>query len=635
VAQALPAFAGHLGFEPARHLLVRAAAAVALRPTRAVRRAEGAARFQAGFAACLEALPPGDPDGPGFLVSCVAESSLDAGARVRQGSVYTDGALAARAVADAMAAFRGRPARILDPACGGGAFLAAAALHPRASGARLLGIDRDAAAVLAARARMALLARLRSRVRVQDAFARPPEPGFDLVLGNPPYVRHEAIGGFAAKRRLATRLEGWMPGAGAAFGGRADLSVAFLLLGLSRLRPGGVLAFLLPNAWLRARYGAPLRAFLDARFEILALREWEWRAFDRAAVNPVLTLIRRPTAALRRKPRARAHVSCLFGAGSGFEVGSRAQSARDLRLVPRRSDPLAEARALAPDAFAPLGEVAALHYGTKPGLVDFFILEARDAPVEDRFLVPALTSTSEIRALEVRMVDLPRRLFVCDADPGALARGEWPAAAAHVALGGRSLTRRKALHTRAGLRYSEVPSVRGNRPWYRLRPRPGGDFALPLLIRERPLAAYTPDRIAATNMFYQGRFADPRHALPGTAILNSSLVLLALEAGGRLHIGGRINVYGPELRPLPVPDPRRLAPAALAAIAAAFAPLRRRPVGRITEEAGRADRRALDRAVLEAIGIPSRYAPLLSEALADRVHRRLRRETVRDPRDAY
>jgi hypothetical protein len=173
--------------------------------------------------------------------------------------------------------------------------------------------------------------------------------------------------------------------------------------------------------------------------------------------------------------------------------------------------------------------------------------------------------------------------------------------------------------------------VRANRPWFHLRPRPGGHFAVPLLLRERLLFAWTPDHVLATNMFFQGTFRDASLALPGTAILNSSLVLLALETRGRINIGGRINVYGPELRPLPVPDPARMDPVSRAAIAEAFKPLCRRPPGRVSEEAVRADRRALDVAVIEGAGLPARLAPLLAEALAERVARRLRRESARDP----
>ncbi|MFQ5458861.1 MAG: hypothetical protein ACE5FC_10495, partial [Myxococcota bacterium] len=92
-----------------------------------------------------------------------------------------------------------------------------------------------------------------------------------------------------------------------------------------------------------------------------------------------------------------------------------------------------------------------------------------------------------------------------------------------------------------------------------------------------------------------------------------------------------INVDGPEIRPLRVPDPRRMPASALRAIAARFGPLRARPVGAISEEIGRSDRRALDAAVLEGAGLPSRFVPLLAEALEERVARRIAREADGGP----
>jgi hypothetical protein len=480
----------------------------------------------------------------------------------------------------------------------------------------------------------------RLSLRGGDALEDPPARRFDLVIGNPPYVRQEALGD-AAKRAIAARLERMLAGAARVLGGKSDLSVAFILLGLARLRPGGVLAYVTTNAWLDTAYGRPLRRFLAEWAEVRLVAEWEGRAFQGASVNPVVIVIRKPT----QRPRGPAlfvryaadaapREAAKQGRGEGawrrrirrVSPGRLARESRWGAVLLRRPDLLEEAMRCAPRAFAPLGEIADLHYGTKPGLVEFFVLDAREAAVEARFLLPALTSTSEIVGLEVRATDLPRRLFVCPLPEDVLHGGKFPGASAHVRRGARRRTRKKARHTRAGIPFTEVPSVRGNAPWYRLRPRPPGDFAIPLLIRERPLVARTSGGVLATNMFYQGRFADAAMARAGTALLNSVVALMALESRGRINIGGRINVYGPDLRPLPVPDPRSMGESARAAIAAAFEPLRRRPVGPVSEEILQADRRALDAAVLEAAGVPARFGPLLSEALAERVARRLRRE---------
>ncbi|MFQ5459129.1 MAG: Eco57I restriction-modification methylase domain-containing protein, partial [Myxococcota bacterium] len=488
------------------------------------------------------------------------------------------------------------PRRLLDPACGAGAFLAEAALRWGAHGTALCGMDSDADALAATRARLRLIAPTRLPVSLcgRDALQGIGGPRFDLVVGNPPYVRQEELGGERRKRALAARLDRALPGAGAALGRKADLSVAFLLLGLARLRPGGVLAYVTGNAWLDALYGAPLRQFLAERAEIRRVVEWEGKAFAQAAANPVVVVIRRragrgrqPALFTRFALRSAGERAAWVGMHRRVGIRRLASEPRWGAALLRRVDLLDEVSRRAPDAFAPLHEIAALHYGTKPGLVDFFVVDKEAGVIEKQFLVPILTSTSEISSLEVRPGSLPRRLFVCPVPRAQILAGRYAGARAHVMQGERARTRKKARHTRPGRPYPEVPSVRGNVPWYHLRPRPAGDFAIPLLIRERHMIPYAPERVAATNMFYQGRFADRTLALPGTAVLNSSVSLLALESQGRINIGGRINVYGPEIRPLRVPDPRRMKASALREIAARFGPLRARPVGAISEEMGR------------------------------------------------
>ena len=643
------------GWEAARAAIIRItiAAARALPAEASSLKGKGAeeevSRLRTELARLFASLPGGDPGLGGSLIAAVAEHTLPPSARGSLGAVYTEAGMARFTIDEGARALGTVPRRVLDPACGAGVFLVEAAKRFGKEKTLFYGTDRDPAALAAAGTRLDLLGLSKSRLALgaEDSLKRVKGPRVDLVIGNPPYIRQEWLGGHRAKRAIAARLERHLPGAGAALDGKADLSVAFLLLGLARLRPGGVLAYVTSNAWLDALYGAPLRKFLAERTELRLVAEWEGKAFAQAAANPVVVVIRRPDKAARQasifvrySPAGRRDRRTRKGSGErgglrAWKAHRRKVSVRQLAAesrwgagLLRRPDLLNEIYRRAPDAFAPLSEIAALHYGTKPGLVDFFVVDGKTSNIESRFLIPVLASTMALASLEVRPGDLPRRLFVCPLSRAELSKGRFPGALAHVIRGERSRTRKGARHTRAGLRYPEVPSLRGNAPWYCLRPRPPGDFAIPLLIRERYMIPYAPERITASNMFYQGRFADPALALPGTAILNSSAALMALEGLGRLNIGGRMNVYGPEIRPLRVPDPRRMTGPALRAIARRFAPLRRRPVGTISGEVHRPDRQALDSAVIEGAGLPGRYVALLAEALEERVSRRLLREVA-------
>jgi type I restriction-modification system DNA methylase subunit len=73
--------------------------------------------------------------------------------------------------------------------------------------------------------------------------------GFDVVIGNPPYVRQEQLS--ADKPYLREHYE--------VYHGVADLFVYFFAQGLRLLRQGGHLTYISSNAWLRAEYATPLR----------------------------------------------------------------------------------------------------------------------------------------------------------------------------------------------------------------------------------------------------------------------------------------------------------------------------------------------------------------------------------------
>ncbi|TAD80621.1 MAG: class I SAM-dependent DNA methyltransferase, partial [Oscillatoriales cyanobacterium] len=75
--------------------------------------------------------------------------------------------------------------------------------------------------------------------------------GFDVVLGNPPYVRQELLSPF--KPYLQSHY--------ACYDGVADLYVYFYERGVTLLKPGGVLSYIVTNKWLRSGYGEPLRKF--------------------------------------------------------------------------------------------------------------------------------------------------------------------------------------------------------------------------------------------------------------------------------------------------------------------------------------------------------------------------------------
>ena len=102
--------------------------------------------------------------------------------------------------------------------------------------------------------------------------------GFDVVVGNPPWVRNSRIDP-RAKRMYAERFALFRgDGArGAAFH-QPDLSIAFVERALSLTAPGGVVSLLVPAKLLNAGYAAPLRRHAAGSVNIVALDDWSSEA---------------------------------------------------------------------------------------------------------------------------------------------------------------------------------------------------------------------------------------------------------------------------------------------------------------------------------------------------------------------
>lgn len=114
---------------------------------------------------------------------------------------------------------------------------------------------------------------------------------FDLVIGNPPYVRQEAIKD--QKPALQTFYSGTkaLPGA---YAGMADLFVYFIQRGIELLRPGGAFAYITSNKWFRAKYGTNLRGWMNRHSELRRVIDFgDAEVFDAIAYPTILVATRR------------------------------------------------------------------------------------------------------------------------------------------------------------------------------------------------------------------------------------------------------------------------------------------------------------------------------------------------------
>lgn len=113
----------------------------------------------------------------------------------------------------------------------------------------------------------------------------PPEPIYDVVIGNPPYIRYQDFSGESRARSRAAALRG-----GVSLTGLASSWAAFTIHSALFLKNGGRLGLVLPAELLSVNYAAPVRRFLFERFRDVQLVLFDEQVFPDAEADTVLLL---------------------------------------------------------------------------------------------------------------------------------------------------------------------------------------------------------------------------------------------------------------------------------------------------------------------------------------------------------
>src|SRR5574344_2092234 len=209
--------------------------------------------------------------------------------------------------------------KILDPACGSGAFLnqaleylisehknlqndlalmgdlfASYMVEEEILEHNLYGVDINEDAVEIAKLSLWLrtakggraLTKLADKIVCANSLLEMPfsENSFDVVVGNPPYVRQEAIK--EQKEALSKIYK--------VANGTADLYVYFYELAINMLKLNGLKGFICSNKFFRAKYGENLREYILQNTTILQVADFNGvKIFEDAAVNSAITIFQK------------------------------------------------------------------------------------------------------------------------------------------------------------------------------------------------------------------------------------------------------------------------------------------------------------------------------------------------------
>lgn len=481
--------------------------------------------------------------------------------------------------------------------------------------------------------------------------------GFDIMIANPPYVRQELLNK-EYKDELADTYESLFPDYHA--DKKSDLFVYFYLRALFLLKAHGVLCFICSNSWLDVGYGAPLQEFLLKHTRILGIYDNSAkRSFETADINTTINVFQRaePEGSLKNTARFVMFRRPFEDVATPENLRAIATTKKITSTQEYRVFPVKQMQLLggategekyrgskwgavylrAPDIYftvmkaleekPKLKDIADLHYGIKTGANEFFYLHELDhtdekairefgiaksevgsiaicqnecgdmVPIERTFLKRTIRTPRECYSISIPQ-GIGANLFICHK--------------AKQDLKGTFALRYIQWGEEQG--FNKRPTCAGRPRWYDLTEPKSPRMLWPSAFFERFMCYEVSDRRLADKLFY---LISGELQTSTRAFLNSTLVAFLMEVNGyQLNHGGiYVDLYWLDnLRMLTGTHPE---------VEKTYGAILHRDIELAASEAKRADRQALDAAVLRALGLPESMLGELYETVTGMVGGRI------------
>jgi len=476
-------------------------------------------------------------------------------------------------------------------------------------------------------------------------------PGFDISIANPPYLRHELIDR-AKKTLLRSTYNALHPDL--AVSERCDLYIYFFFRGADLLKKAGVLCYICATSWMDVVFGACLQKFVLQECEIKAIVDnCVKRSFASADVNTTINVFRKATResamqstakfvsfsrpyeslsmreietalhcpdgscgsqSWRRKVISQSYLyECSYmrkkdGGASKFENGNWA--GLYLRAPTIFQDIVGNRVRM----LCQLSELATVRFGLKSGANEFFYLTdelIESWAIEPKYIKPIIFSFREVKRVEGSLQVLKYHRLACHESKKDLAGTE---CLKYIVFG-----ESQGFHNR--------PTCSSRRLWYSIGEgwQPA-HFVFTAKVGERFLVYRNTEKIIEDKKLYGINLHKPIDQLLIAGLLNSTITRLIMEVTCRQLTGAQAiaDVDVSVVENIWIPKPAALTSVDISKIKEAYQALVNRDIcTHLIDEFKQEDRIALDTAIVKALGLSVDNVQRIYDAVWDIVGHRL------------
>ena len=370
--------------------------------------------------------------------------------------------------------------------------------------------------------------------------------GFDIIIGNPPYVRQEKLTSkYKAQINIPERK----------ISSKMDLSGYFYFRTMQYLKNNGILGFISSDTWMTAGYGDSVqKLFLENKIQII-LRP-TFKIFQDADTTPAIFLLQKNNEKIKTSNKVKLIIanseSDMILNKSDNEIIRKQEDFKIERWNGYFDDKNIKIKI----DMLKMSECGIVKFGTKTGYVPFFVLSKdiiQKFSIIDKYLRPLIPDNFPGGLLE-KGIETEYILNVNDSKAKLMKDDDGKNVLRYIEYGEKLIITPTRGTDREPKPLHELPTMKSRKIWYSLKLNNTFSIFLSRLVYNYPKIYENKDDFQSTNTFVSFTPKNKQYTHVFLAYFSSSIFVLQLEKNGNPMGGGLLSVETINYKNIICPD---------------------------------------------------------------------------------